>query len=465
MQSEASSGPLRLPRSTWFIVSTEACERFSFYGMTSILTLYLQNQLAMGEDGAKERVHLFYAAVYYLPLLGGWLADKYFGRYRTILFLSLFYCLGHGALALFEGKLWGVYTGLALIAVGAGGIKPCVSAFVADQFTSLDERGLAKVYGIFYWAVNLGAALAFAIIPAVADNPNLGFRWAFGIPGIFMAIAALVFLMGTPLYIRRPPQVKTDVNIDPIQRLEDRNTLLRILFVLSPLVIFWALYYQLNSSWVQQGTGMQPYFLFGGPEDDFSYKVDAQRIQATSAVLILILVPFMSFVGYPLMRRLGLPTTRTGRIAIGMLATAFAFCVSGVLQSFLDGGAKLSILWQLVPYVPLEIGEVMVSVTGLEFAYANAPARMKSVVMGIWFCITATGNFLVALLTSLIGTATVNSDGVIKIPDDHRPFHMTSAAQFYFYAGLMVCGAAAFALISKWLMKEPSQIEQAPLRN
>src|SRR5262249_33601931 len=90
MSTDTANKPLRLPRSTWFIVSTEGCERFSFYGMTSILTLYLQHQLAMGESGAKERVHLFNAAVYYLPLLGGFLADKYVGRYPTILGLSLF---------------------------------------------------------------------------------------------------------------------------------------------------------------------------------------------------------------------------------------------------------------------------------------------------------------------------------------------------------------------------------------
>src|SRR6516225_1160986 len=162
MSTDTAQKSPRMPRSTWFIVSTEACERFSFYGMTSILTLYLQHLFLQHNAAtptidveaaafAKERVHLFNAAVYYLPLLGGFLADKYFGRYRTILGLSLFYCLGHGSLALFEGKEWGVYLGLGLIALGAGGIKPCVSAFVADQFTTLDERGLSKLYGIWYW--------------------------------------------------------------------------------------------------------------------------------------------------------------------------------------------------------------------------------------------------------------------------------------------------------------------------
>jgi proton-dependent oligopeptide transporter, POT family len=286
-EAPAKSGGM--PRSTWFIVSTEACERFSFYGMTSILTLYLQYQMHMGKDNATERVHYFNAAVYYLPLLGGFLADKYLGRYRTILFLSLFYCLGHGALALFEGKEWGIYLGLALIALGAGGIKPCVSAFVADQYDALDERGLAKLYGIWYWAVNLGAFFSSALIPLVAPEwkegekvaENWGYSWAFGIPGIFMAIAALIFWIGTPLYVKRRPQVETDAVIDPEQRREDRKTLLRIILAFSPIIIFWALFYQIFTTWVQQGDMMDRYNLFG-------YTVDGQRMQAAGSILVLI---------------------------------------------------------------------------------------------------------------------------------------------------------------------------------
>ncbi len=435
--AEVPPQPLRLPRSLWFIVSTEACERFSFYGMTSILTLYLQNQLGLGADGAKERVHLFNAAVYFLPLLGGFLADRYLGRYRTILGLSLFYCLGHGALALFEGEESGVYVGLALIALGAGGIKPCVSAFVADQFPVLDERGLAKVYGIFYWSVNLGAAAAFALIPLVADH--WGYRWAFGIPGIFMAIAAIVFWLGTPGYIKRPPEIQAKSAIQPLQRAKDRKTLLSIILVLAPISIFWALFYQLNTSWVQQGVAMAPYDLLG-------YTIDAQRIQSASSVLVLILVPVLGIWGYPLLQRMGLPISLVGKITMGLLVTSLSFCVSGLIQYWLDSGSRLSILWQLVPYVPLEIGEVMVSVTGLELAYAHAPARMKSVVMSVWLCTVAAGNFLVALLTGA----------------DERYFHMTAVQQFYFYAILMLGGAAAFALIARLLLRDVPSVSESP---
>jgi POT family proton-dependent oligopeptide transporter len=414
--------------------------------MTSILTLYLQHQLAMGDSVAKERVHLFNAGVYYLPLLGGFLADKYLGRYRTILGLSLFYCLGHGSLALFEGKEWGVYLGLGLIALGAGGIKPCVSAFVADQFTTLDERGLSKLYGIWYWAVNLGAALGFAVIPAIAGtwdqdgrfHAHWGYSWAFGIPGIFMAIAAFVFWLGTPRYIKKPPQVEADVAIDPQERAEDRKTFLKIVLVLAPILIFWALYYQMNTSWVQQGEKMQPFYLYGGPDDESNYAIDAQTIQSASAILVLILIPVMGVWGYPLMARIGLPTTMIAKMAMGCLAIAVSFVMVGMYQNYLDRGGTLSILWQLVAYLPLEVGEVMLSVTGLEFAYANAPARMKSVVMGIWFCVTASGNVLVAMITWL----------------NDRLWNMNAAQQFYFYAILMVGGAGVFVLIAKLLMRD-----------
>src|SRR5687767_9220469 len=126
-------GASTFPSSIKYIVANEACKRFSYYGMLSILTLYCKNVMEMEEAGSKEVVHLFMTAVYFLPLLSGWLADRWLGRYWTILIISLFYCLGHGALALFEGNRAGLFVGLALIAIGAGGIKPCVSAFVGDQ--------------------------------------------------------------------------------------------------------------------------------------------------------------------------------------------------------------------------------------------------------------------------------------------------------------------------------------------
>src|SRR3954452_11564072 len=110
-----------------FIVGNEACERFSYYGMRSILVVFMINHLAMSQENAKTAYHLFAGACYLLPLLGAYLSDRFLGKYKTILYLSIVYCLGHLSLSLWETPN-GVYLGLGLIALGSGGIKPCVSA-------------------------------------------------------------------------------------------------------------------------------------------------------------------------------------------------------------------------------------------------------------------------------------------------------------------------------------------------
>lgn len=412
------------PRQLPYIVVTEACERFSYYGMLSILTLYLRDHLDLGESGAKSVVHLFKMAVYFLPLLGALLADRWWGRYRTILYLAVFYCLGHGLLALFEGTRQGVYAGLILIAVGAGGIKPCVSAFVGDQFTGDQVRLLPKVYGLFYWSINLGAMFAFALIPLVRDH--LGFRWAFGIPGIFMALAAIVFRLGSSHYVKQPPSAAGSPSADTEASSVPRSkTLLRIALVLLPIPVFWALYDQINSSWVLQGTRMIPFNLLG-------YRVDAERIQSISALLVLIWVPVLTLWVYPLAERWGLRPTPLRRMGAGLVFTALSFVICAVFEHRIEAGQKLSLSWQILPYIVIELGEVLVSVTGLEFAYSQAPASLRSTVMSFWLLTTSLGNFLVAAVTGI----------------NARFVHATGTTEFLFYAILMLVVAGLFALIA-----------------
>jgi POT family proton-dependent oligopeptide transporter len=428
---------LSMPRQVPFIVTMEACERFSFYGMLSILTLYLKNELVMAADDAKTIVHMFKMAVYFLPLAGAWVADRWLGRYRTILGLSLFYCLGHGLLALLEGSIGGVYAGLALIALGAGGIKPCVSAFVGDQFSGAQEGLLPKVYGLFYWGINLGALFAFALIPLVRDHA--GYSWAFGIPGLFMMLSAGVFWAGSRLYIKQPPEAARRggagdlAGHDAVAAADDREgkasrarVVGRIALVLLPVPVFWALYDQINSSWVLQGERMIPFVVLG-------YKVDAERIQSVSALLVLFWVPVLTLGVYPLAERLGLRPTALRRMGCGMVFAAASFVICAWLQRRIEAGEELSLVWQILPYTVLELGEVLVSATGLEFAYSQAPKSLKSVVMSLWLLTTAAGNFLVAAIT------TVNSMWV----------GASGAAEFLFYAALMLVVAAVFGLLAR----------------
>jgi POT family proton-dependent oligopeptide transporter len=196
----------RYPPQIKFIVGNEGCERFSFYGMRSILTIYMAQYLLLPGHEAEANYHLFVMACYLTPLVGGWLADRFFGRYPVILWVSLGYVAGHAVIALFESRA-GLYTGLALIAAGSGGIKPCVSAYVGDQFAPSQKKLVERVYGLFYWMINLGSFTSTLLIPELLARH--GPRVAFAVPGLLMAIALAVFWAGRRHYVNTPPPVRT----------------------------------------------------------------------------------------------------------------------------------------------------------------------------------------------------------------------------------------------------------------
>jgi POT family proton-dependent oligopeptide transporter len=403
------------PKQIKYIIGNEICERFSYYGVMGILELYMADRLKMGGTEATEILHLFGAAVYFLPLLGGWIADRWLGRYWTILSISLFYCLGHGALAASDGSRTGLFVGLTLIAIGAGGIKPCVSAFVGDQFGAGQEHLLTRVYGWFYWAINLGGAAAFFIVPRI--RANSGYSWAFGVPGIAMAVATLIFFLGSKYYVRRAPpgrEIRSDA-----EKTEDRRTLWRIGLVFLPVTMFWALFNQVNSNWVLQGGKMTPFHALNG-----------ETMQGAGSVLVMIWTPILTLAIYPMAERLGWRPSALRRMGAGMFLGAASFVIAGLIQARMDGGQTMSILWQLAPYVVLEAGEVLVSATGLEFAFEQAPERLKSVVMSMWLMTIAAGHFLIAVFTSL----------------NARFIKAHGAGEVYLWAGLMFVVAVLFTV-------------------
>jgi POT family proton-dependent oligopeptide transporter len=456
--------PDRFPPQIKYIIGNEACERFSYYGMVGILEIYLKDRMRMGSEGATQVLHLFGTAVYFLPLLGGWLADRFWGRYWTILSISVFYCFGHATLALFEGSRAGLFAGLALLAIGAGGIKPCVSAFVGDQFGPNQDRALTRVYGWFYWAINLGAAFGFFVIPIVRNHA--GYNWAFGVPGIFMALATLVFWLGTKHYVRQPPAreqrragflavvwyalthqserksgqrfFSVALNRFTPDEVRGVKAVLGILMIFATVPMFWALFNQVNSTWVLQGKKMTPFYL-----------LDGETMQSAGAILVMIWVPILTFGVYPLLERLGWLPTPLRRMSAGMVLGAVSFVICGFIQSRMDHGVVLSVAWQLVPYIVLEAGEVMLSATALEFAFAQAPPAMKSIIMSFWLMTIAGGHFLVAVFTNL-------NKNYVKAH---------GAAEFYFYAALMVVVAGVFIFLTTRYRERRFEVNQQEPRS
>ena len=200
----------RLPRQIPYIIGNEACERFSFYGMRNILVQFLVSSVILAyvpeaerQGVAKDVFHSFVIGVYFFPLLGGWLSDRFFGKYNTVLWFSLIYCAGHACLAMFEGNRTGFFTGLFLIALGSGGIKPLVVSFCGDQFTTANKHLAKVVFDAFYWTINFGSFFASLLMPLFLRN--FGPAVAFGIPGILMFIATLIFWLGRKQYVRVPP--------------------------------------------------------------------------------------------------------------------------------------------------------------------------------------------------------------------------------------------------------------------
>ena len=200
----------RLPRQIPYIIGNEACERFSFYGMRNILVQFLVSSVILAyipeadrEGAAKDVFHSFVIGVYFFPLLGGWLSDRYFGKYNTVMWFSLIYCAGHACLAAFDDNRTGFYTGLFLIALGSGGIKPLVVSFVGDQFTQANKHLAKIVFDFFYWTINFGSFFASLLMPLFLRN--YGPAVAFGIPGILMFIATVIFWLGRKQYVRVPP--------------------------------------------------------------------------------------------------------------------------------------------------------------------------------------------------------------------------------------------------------------------
>jgi len=185
-----------IPRQIPYIIGNEGCERFSFYGMRNILTVFLVSSLlAYLPEGdragaAKDVFHTFVIGVYFFPLLGGWISDRFFGKYNTIFWLSLVYCVGQFCLALFVDNRAGFYFGLCLIALGSGGIKPCVAAFVGDQFDQTNKHRAKVVFDAFYWIINFGSFFASLLMPIFLRQ--LGPAIAFGLPGLLMFISTVV---------------------------------------------------------------------------------------------------------------------------------------------------------------------------------------------------------------------------------------------------------------------------------
>jgi len=501
-----------MPPGVPFIVGNEAAERFSFYGMKTILVIFMTQYLHassgapafMTETESREWMHLFVAGAYLFPVMGGIVADAFLGKYATILLLSLVYCAGHLCLALMdmpgrfltatlEPRGW-LLAGLALIALGSGGIKPCVSAHVGDQFGQSNRHLLERVFGWFYFAINFGSFFSTLLTPWLLRHA--GPAWAFGVPGILMGFATLVFWLGRHRFIHVPPRGGGYFK-ETFGR-EGLAAIGRLVPLYLLVAVFWSLFDQSGSAWVQQAQQMNRRFL----------GVDwlESQIQAVNPLLVLLFIPAFSLVLYPAVERL-VKLTPLRKVFIGFLLATASFAVSAYAQRLIDaeagrfaeriaplaaasagaidveatgaalrsrglnaladdlhrqaangeslaeplvasglaitaGGQRLtaawpSVGWQLLAYVVITAAEILISITCLEFSYTQAPTHMKSLVMSVYLLSVSLGN----LFTAAVNMATRDGSG-----------HSTLAGEWYywFFAGSMAVATLLLVPVLRW---------------
>ena len=420
-----------LPAGIPFIIGNEAAERFSFYGMRAILVVFMTQYLldsegslaVMDESEAKGWYHLFVSAVYFTPLLGALISDLWLGKYRTIILLSVVYCFGHLALALDHSRV-GLAIGLGLIALGSGGIKPCVSAHVGDQFGASNRHLLSRVFGWFYFSINLGAFVSMLATPWLMETH--GPAWAFGVPGVLMLIATLVFWAGRNRFVHVPPAGKAFLR--EVFSADGLLALSRLTLIYVFVAMFWALFDQTGSAWVLQAQHMD--------RSLFGVEVLPAQIQAANPLLVMLLIPVFAYWIYPAIDRYW-TLTELRKIGAGLFVTALAFSIPTWVQMQIDTGGAPSIAWQLLAYVVLTSAEVMVSITCLEFSYTQAPRRMKSFVMAFFMMSIAAGN----LFTSAVNFLIRNPDGSSKLE---------GADYYLFFTGLMLLTAFLFVVVAKF---------------
>lgn len=475
----------KYPKSVPFIIGNEAAERFSYYGLRSILVTFLVAQFynpshiasltTEAEAHANASTHFFVALSYFMPLVGGIMADWFFGKYKVILWISMVYCLGNLFTSSFTTNLNLFTVGLVLIAIGAGGIKSCVSANVGDQFDKSNQDLLSKVYGWFYFSINAGSMVSTMLIPWV--YANYGARLAFGIPGTLMTLATIIFFSGRKMYVRVPPSGVNKNNFvfisiyslfnigkkekgkswldvakskfDP-EKVEGIKAVYRVMSVFFFALAFWIVWDQNLSEWVLQAAKMDRTINLGF----YHFTLLAGQVQTFNPVFLLIFIPLFNYWLYPFFDRIGLKTTPLRRLGAGLVLTALSFVIIAMIQTNVDHGGHPTIWWQVFAYVILSAAEVLVSITGLEYAYTHSPKSMKSTMTAVWLMVVAIGNVITALINGNI------SENGFLAP------YMTGANFYWCFVGMIVVFILIFLVVSP-RMKERNYIDnpESEIRN
>ncbi|XP_027340578.1 protein NRT1/ PTR FAMILY 8.3-like isoform X3 [Abrus precatorius] len=483
-----------------FILGNECCERLAYYGIATNLVTYLTHRLHEGNVSAARNVTTWQGTCYLAPLIGAVLADAYWGRYWTIAIFSMIYFIGMCTLtlsasvpALKPAECLGsvcppatpaqyavFFFGLYLIALGTGGIKPCVSSFGADQFDDTDPQERIKkgsFFNWFYFSINIGALVSSTFIVWIQENAGWGL--GFGIPALFMGLAIGSFFIGTPLYrFQKPggspltrmcqvvvasvrkrnlvvPEDSTVVSdaetksgdysnqwrICTVTQVEELKILIRMFPVWATGIVFASVYAQMSTLFVEQGTMMNT--------SVGSFNIPPASLSSFDVISVIFWVPVYDRIIVPIARKITGKErgfSELQRMGIGLFISVLCMSAAAVVEIVRLQLAKdfdlvdkpvavpLNIFWQVPQYFLLGAAEVFTFVGQLEFFYDQSPDAMRSLCSALSLLTTSLGNYLSSFILTVVTYFTTQGGNPGWIPDNLNEGHLDYF--FWLLAGL-----------------------------
>ena len=392
------------PAGLYILFFVEMWERFSYYGMRAILTLFLAAPIIMddpqsGYGWTNTETLSFYGTytmfVYLMSIPGGWIADKFIGQKKAVMLGGLLLCFGHGILAV--DAEWAFFTGLILIVVGVGFLKPNISTMVGGLYKKGDNKRDTGFY-IFYMGINIGAFLGALTVGAVAAK--YGWHYGFGLAGIGMAIGQLVYIYGLKYlegvgeFIGSEKSPDKDLMNKPLTSVEkDRMLVMFLSFLI--IIVFWGAFEQaggLMSLYTEQKTDRMLSFSlpFIGNE------VPAAIFQSINAFFIIIFATIVAKFWSDWAKK-GKESSSLFKMAIGLIIMAFGFffMTKASTEVIMEGDEvvqKSAMIWLVLAYLFHTIGELCASPVALSFITKLAPVKYAAFMMGAYFAATGLGN-------------------------------------------------------------------------
>ncbi|MFB0612023.1 peptide MFS transporter [Aurantiacibacter poecillastricola] len=436
------------PKGLFLLFMAEMWERFSYYGMRALLIFYLVQHWLFSDSEASIIYGAYTALVYITPVVGGYLADKYIGQRKAVLFGAVLLTFGHFFMA-FEGDggqadpiINVFWLALALIIVGSGFLKANISVIVGQLYSRTDVRR-DPAYTIFYMGINVGAATASIICGYLGQT--YGWQYGFGLAGFGMLLGLVFFIIGKPL-LRGKGEPKDPAKIRGMKEWliygaglamvllcwaaiqyqelvgyvlgafggglvlyvlftavtklpsEERDRIFAAMFLILASIVFWALFEQAGSS----------LNLFTDRHVD-TQGVNASMFQSINAIYIVLLAPVFAGVWQALARKGAEPSTPL-KFGLGIIQVGLGFLVLVWGAESVGIDVPTPVIFIFLIYLLHTTGELCLSPVGLSAMNRLSPAHMASLIMGTWFFASATGNFAAGLIAAATGAEGVGEE-------------------------------------------------------